>query len=206
MLLLGHTGCVTTTQKGTAIGAGTGAGIGALIGSMSGNAGMGAAIGAGVGALSGALVADSIDQKREEREKAEIQRRIEQERRGSGKSDYYQELEAQQSERKYYSNIVKRKEENKNLFTRYWGNDHWIYTPTNNPDDANLFRRVKSKDGRWDFVPIKEEVGSGQDKQPQEIETITKTIEPDQDKHSSLIDEDIEDDMHVLEEIMRGEQ
>ena len=184
ILLLGHTGCVTTTQKGTAIGAGTGAGVGALIGSVTGNAGMGAAIGAGVGALGGALVGDSIDQKREEREKAEIQRKVELEGRGSKKSDYYQELEAQQSERKYYSNVIKSKEENEDLFVRNWQDDHWVYTPTNNPDETNLFRRVKSKDGRWDYIPIinKQDVGSRQDQHPQDIEAIKKEVGGDEDK------------------------
>lgn len=166
ILLICHTGCMTTTQKGAAIGAGTGAGIGALIGSLTGNAGMGAAIGAGVGALGGTLIGDSIDQKREEREKAEIQRKLELEGKGSRKSDYYQELEAERSEETIYSNVVRIKEGNEGFFTRNWEHDHWAYTPTNNPNEANLFKRVKGKDGRWDFIPIinEKEFGTSQDK------------------------------------------
>jgi len=165
ILLLCHSGCVTTTQKGTAIGAGTGAGIGALIGSVTGNAGMGAAIGAGVGALGGALVGDSIDQNREEREKAEIQRKIELEGNRLRRSSHYQEQDAGRSEGTIYPSVINTDEENEDLFTRHWGNDHWIYTPTNNPDEINLFRRVKNNKNRWDFIPIKKEDGLSQDKQ-----------------------------------------
>lgn len=72
--LLTLTGCMTTTQKGTVVGAGAGAGIGAGIGALAGHAGMGALIGAGAGALGGALVGDHLDKKREEEEKADIER------------------------------------------------------------------------------------------------------------------------------------
>ncbi len=45
------TGCLTTTQKSTAVGTGGGAAVGAGIGALAGNAGMGALIGAGAGAV-----------------------------------------------------------------------------------------------------------------------------------------------------------
>jgi hypothetical protein len=44
---------------------------------------MGAIIGAGAGAVGGALVGDHMDQKREERERAEMQRQLELERKAS---------------------------------------------------------------------------------------------------------------------------
>ncbi len=77
------TGCMTTTQKGTAAGAGVGAALGAGIGALTGNAGMGAAIGAGAGAVGGALVGDHMDTKREAAEKAELERQLELERQSS---------------------------------------------------------------------------------------------------------------------------
>ena len=83
-------GCLTTTQKGTAIGTGTGAALGAGFGALAGNAGMGAMIGAGVGALGGALTGDYMDKKREEAEYAQLQRQLHMERQsrsGQGK-DY----------------------------------------------------------------------------------------------------------------------
>lgn len=82
-------GCMTTTQKGAGIGTGVGAALGAGIGALTGAPAKGAAIGAGVGALSGALVGDQMDKKREEMEKAEMQRQLEMERQsrsGEGKN------------------------------------------------------------------------------------------------------------------------
>jgi len=83
-------GCLTTTQKGTAIGTGTGAALGAGFGALAGNAGMGAMIGAGVGAVGGALTGDYMDKKRVEAEYAQLQRQLHMERQsrsGQGK-DY----------------------------------------------------------------------------------------------------------------------
>ena len=77
------TGCLTTTQKSAAVGTGAGAATGAVIGALAGNAGMGAAIGAGVGAVGGALVGDNMYKKREEAEKADMQRQLELERQSS---------------------------------------------------------------------------------------------------------------------------
>ena len=57
------TGCLTTTQKGAAVGTGAGAALGAGIGALTGSPAMGAAIGAGAGALGGALVGDHLDKK-----------------------------------------------------------------------------------------------------------------------------------------------
>ncbi len=80
----------TTTQQGAGYGAVGGAALGAGIGALTGSPAMGAAIGAGAGALSGALVGDHLDQKREEAERAEMQRQIEMERRaGSGQGKNY---------------------------------------------------------------------------------------------------------------------
>ncbi len=79
------TGCMTTTQKGAAVGTGAGAAIGTGIGALTGHAGMGAIIGAGAGAVGGALVGDHMDKKREEAERADMQRQPELERKaGSG--------------------------------------------------------------------------------------------------------------------------
>ncbi len=89
------TGCMTTTQKGTVGGAGVGAALGAGIGALAGNAGMGAAIGAGVGAVGGGLIGDNMDKKREESEKADLQRQLELERQkapeGQNKIDAHYE-------------------------------------------------------------------------------------------------------------------
>ncbi len=76
------TGCftTTTTQKGAAIGTGGGAAVGAGIGALAGSAGTGALIGAGAGAVGGALVGDHYDKKREDEEKAELNRQLELER------------------------------------------------------------------------------------------------------------------------------
>ena len=83
-------GCLTTTQKGTAIGTGTGAALGAGFGALAGNAGMGAMIGAGAGALSGALAGDYMDKKREEAEYAQLQRQLHMERQSrSGQGRNY---------------------------------------------------------------------------------------------------------------------
>ena len=79
-------GCMTTTQKGTAVGTGVGAALGTGIGALAGHAGMGAIVGAGAGAVGGALVGDHMDQKREEAEKANLRRQLELERQsGSGR-------------------------------------------------------------------------------------------------------------------------
>jgi uncharacterized protein YcfJ len=77
------TGCLTTTQKGAAVGTGAGAALGAGIGALTGSPAMGAAIGAGAGALGGAIVGDQMDKKREQREKADMQRQLEMERQSS---------------------------------------------------------------------------------------------------------------------------
>ena len=61
-------GCLTTTQKGAAIGTGAGAALGTGFGALAGNASMGAMVGAGVGALGGALAGDYADKKREKRQ------------------------------------------------------------------------------------------------------------------------------------------
>ena len=71
------TGCVTTTQKGSGIGAGIGTALGAGIGALLGDPGLGMAIGAGAGSLGGAVVGDQLDKKREEAEKAELERQLE---------------------------------------------------------------------------------------------------------------------------------
>ncbi|MFQ5964576.1 MAG: glycine zipper domain-containing protein [Candidatus Scalinduaceae bacterium] len=85
-------GCVTTTQKGAGIGTGIGAALGAGIGALVGDPAMGAAIGAGAGALGGALVGDNLDKKREEAEKADLERQLELERKaGSGEGRNYVE-------------------------------------------------------------------------------------------------------------------
>ena len=76
-------GCLTTTQKSTAVGTGAGAALGAGIGALAGNAGMGALIGAGAGAVGGALTGDHLDKKREEQEKAASYRQIELEKQKS---------------------------------------------------------------------------------------------------------------------------
>ncbi len=83
------TGCLTTTQKSSAVGTGAGAATGAIIGALTGNAGMGAAIGAGAGAIGGALVGDHLDKKREEAEYAQLDRQLQMERQsrsGQGKN------------------------------------------------------------------------------------------------------------------------
>jgi len=77
------TGCLTTTQKGAAVGTGAGAALGAGIGALTGSPAMGAAIGAGAGALGGALVGDHLDKKRETAEKAQMERQLEMERKSS---------------------------------------------------------------------------------------------------------------------------
>ncbi len=71
------TGCLTTTQKSTAIGTGGGAAVGAGIGALAGNAGMGALIGAGAGAVGGALAGDHLDKRREDQEQAVLYRQLE---------------------------------------------------------------------------------------------------------------------------------
>ncbi len=79
-------GCMTTTQKGTAVGTGVGAALGTGIGALAGHAGVGAIVGAGAGAVGGALVGDHMDQKRQETEKASLERQLELERQsGSGR-------------------------------------------------------------------------------------------------------------------------
>ncbi len=85
---------------------------------------------------------------------------------GAGKSNYYKVRKTQRSEGIIYPDVINIDEGNEDLFTRYWENNHWIYTPTHNPDNTNLFRRVKGKDGRWDYILIinRNEVEAGQDK------------------------------------------
>jgi hypothetical protein len=96
------TGCMTTTQKSSGIGAGIGAALGAGIGALVGDPAMGAAIGAGAGALGGALTGDHLDKKREEAEKAELERQLLLERQaGSGEGKNY--IEA------HYEYVKKRK-------------------------------------------------------------------------------------------------
>ncbi len=107
------TGCMTTTQKSTAVGAGTGAAVGTGIGALTGHAGMGAIIGAGAGAVGGALVGDHLDKKREEAEKAEMQRQLELERKaGSGEGKNY--IEA------HYEYVKKRKWVDTSKKERVW--------------------------------------------------------------------------------------
>ena len=77
------TGCLSTTQKGAVIGTGVGTATGTMIGTFTGNTAMGAAIGAGTGAVGGALVGDHMDQKREEAERADMQRQLALERQSS---------------------------------------------------------------------------------------------------------------------------
>lgn len=79
------TGCVTTTQKSSGIGAGIGAALGAGIGALVGDPAMGAAIGAGAGALGGAVTGDHLDKKREEAEKAELERQLELEKKAGSR-------------------------------------------------------------------------------------------------------------------------
>lgn len=100
----------------------------------------GAAYGTAGGAALGAGIGDHIDKKREQAEKAQMYRQLEMEGEMPVRSGYQQEPVAQRSE---------------DLFTREWENDHWVYTPTNNPNESNLFRRVKGENGRWDFIPVK---------------------------------------------------
>ncbi len=96
------TGCVTTTQKSSGIGAGIGTVLGAGIGALLGDPGLGMAIGAGAGALGGALVGDQLDKKREEAEKAELERQLELERKAeSGEGKNYIE--------EHYEYVKKRK-------------------------------------------------------------------------------------------------
>ena len=78
------TGCLTTTQKGAAVGTGAGAALVCGIGALTGSPAMGAAIGAGAGALGGALVGDHLDKKREAAEKAQLERQLEMERQSGG--------------------------------------------------------------------------------------------------------------------------
>lgn len=161
-LMICHTGCMTTTQEGAVIGTGAGAALGAGIGALVGDPAMGAAIGAGAGALGGALIGDHIDNKREQAEKTQMYRQLEMEEKMPVRNEFQEEPDAQRSEETNYSTI---KERNEDLFTREWGNDHWTYTPTNNPNEANLFRRVKDENGRWVFIPVnisKEEFGINQ--------------------------------------------
>jgi hypothetical protein len=110
-------GCLTTTQKGTAIGTGTGAALGAGFGALAGNAGMGAMIGAGVGALGGALTGDYMDKKREEAEYAQLQRQLNMERQSrSGQGKNYIEG--------HYEYVKKRKWVDTSKKERVWV-DEW---------------------------------------------------------------------------------
>ena len=118
--------------------------------------------------------------KREEREKAELQRQLEHEGTVSKKSTYYQGRSNSRSQKPIYTDVVKSKAED-HLFERYWVDDHWAYTPTNNSDEANLFRRVSGKDGRWEYISVinkkviekqqnQEKHSSSEDKMIKEVE------------------------------------
>lgn len=76
-------GCLTTTQKGAAVGTGAGAAIGTGLGALAGNASLGAMIGAGAGALGGALVGDQVDKKKQAAEKADLERQLNLERQST---------------------------------------------------------------------------------------------------------------------------
>ncbi len=105
------TGCVTTTQKSSGIGAGIGTALGAGIGALLGDPGLGMAIGAGAGALGGAIVGDNLDKKREEAEMAELERQLELERKiGSGEGkDYIEEHYEYVKKRKWIDTSQKEK-------------------------------------------------------------------------------------------------
>ena len=107
------TGCMTTTQKGTVGGAGIGAALGAGIGALAGNAGMGAAIGAGVGAVGGGLIGDNMDRKREDSEKADLERQLELERQ-TGSTQGQNKIDA------HYEYIKKRKWVDTSESERVW--------------------------------------------------------------------------------------
>lgn len=113
ILLICTTGCLTTTQKSSGIGAGVGAALGAGIGALIGDPAMGAAIGAGAGSLGGALVGDHMDKKREEAEKADLERQLELEKQfGSGEGKNY--IEA------HYEYVQKRKWVDTSKKERVW--------------------------------------------------------------------------------------
>ncbi len=126
------TGCMTTTQKSTAVGAGTGAALGAGIGALTGSPAMGAAIGAGVGAVGGAMVGDHMDKKREEAERAEMQRQLELERKaGSGEGKNYIES--------HYEYVKKRKWVDTSKKERVWVEER---TEGDRRTDAHYEERV----------------------------------------------------------------
>ncbi len=106
-------GCLTTTQKGTAIGTGAGAALGTGFGALAGSASTGALIGAGVGAVSGALAGDYMDRKREETEYAQLQRQLHMERQSrSGQGKNYIDG--------HYEYVKKRKWVNTSKKERVW--------------------------------------------------------------------------------------
>ncbi len=111
------TGCQTTTQRSSGIGAGIGTALGAGIGALLGDPGLGMAIGTGVGALGGALVGDQLDKKREEAEKAELERQLELESRAeSGEGKNYIEG--------HYEYVKKRKWIDTSQKEKVWVEDH----------------------------------------------------------------------------------
>lgn len=203
ILLICHTGCMTTTQKGAAAGTGIGAALGAGIGALTGNAGMGAAIGAGAGAVGGALMGDYIDNKREQAEKAQMKRQLEMERTVPVESEYQKELDAQRSEESSYSIV---NETNEDFFEREWSNDHWVYTPTNNPNEANLFRRVKDKNGYWIFIPLNphEDLQLKTKKEPNDLEV--KTELPEEPRKDSPFEgnKDIEEATRRIDDALKA--
>jgi hypothetical protein len=102
------TGCLTTTQKSTAIGTGGGAAVGAGIGALAGNAGIGALIGAGTGAVGGALVGDHLDNKREEREQAELYRQLALERQKNTEGKNYIESHYEYAKKRQWVDTSKK--------------------------------------------------------------------------------------------------
>lgn len=129
LLLFAINGCMTTTQKGAAVGTGAGALLGAGIGALTGHPGMGALIGGGLGAAGGALVGDNIDNKREEMEKAQHNREIEME-------------------------TVKTKDEEETIYTRKEKDGRWLYSPTLDLDQEDLYRKTTDDSGTWVFIPL----------------------------------------------------
>ena len=79
------TSCNTTQKKSSGMGAGIGMVLGLSIGALLGDPGLGMAIGTGAGSLGGAVVGDQLEKKREEAEKAELQRQLEPEKENGSK-------------------------------------------------------------------------------------------------------------------------
>ncbi|MCP5004324.1 MAG: hypothetical protein GY941_10360 [Planctomycetes bacterium] len=111
MMILGIliTGCETTSQKSSGIGTGVGVVVGAGVGALVGDPLTGAAIGAGAGALGGALVGDHMDEKREEAERADMERQLELERKaGSGEGKNYIEAHHEYVKRRKWVDTSKK--------------------------------------------------------------------------------------------------